>query len=272
MSQLKTASIANSNSRCSSCALHQWKLCGAFANQNGAGHKALHSAHIHMLHIDAGDVIYSQGDATQFVYSLVSGWVCLHQDTPDGRRHIGKFLLPGALFGLEPKGIAAGQGATSLTAATVCALPRARFEEMRQHDTAFNERFLWMLERESHMAVEGLTVMCQGSAMERVSYILWDLAIRLCESDVVPANVPLAVPLTQRIIAEATGLTAIHVNRIIRRLRLEHLVELNDGAMLIRNPKRFSQLALFNEDSRQLWQAEWRSVSGSPRGNPSRVA
>jgi CRP-like cAMP-binding protein len=223
-----------------------------------------------MRNLDAGDIIYSQGEPADFVYSLISGWVGLHQDTVDGRRHISRFLLRGALFGLEPKGASVSQGATALTTATICTVPLSRFDDMRRNNASFNEHFLWMLERENHLATEALTVMCQGSAMERVAYILWELALRLSGAGAVSTNAPFKIPLTQRIIAEATGLTAIHVNRIIGRLRLQHLVELHDGVMIVRDPIRLSVLALSSNETRDLWSGR-NSSANSPVG-AARVA
>ena len=132
--------------------------------------------------VDRGEAIYAQGDPADFVYILVSGWVGLHQDLADGRRHIGKFLLQGALFGLEPKGISHCQGATALTAGAICSIPMARFDEMRRENPQFNECVLLMLERENHMATEALTAMGRGTAIERVARVFCELATRLTEA------------------------------------------------------------------------------------------
>ena len=69
----------------------------------------------------------------------------------------------------------------------------------------------------------------QGTSLERVARILWGLATRICAPAAVGPGVGLRAPLTQRLIADATGLTAIHVNRVIRRLREQGIVEFHDG-------------------------------------------
>ena len=224
----------------------------------------MQAAHLPMRHLDAGEVVYFQGDVADRIYILNSGWVDLHQDTADGRRQISRFLLPGAMFGFEPEGAPAAQSAAALTSATVCPVPRSRFDEMRRNDVLFNEYFLWMVQRENHLVTETLTVMCQGSATERVSYILWQLAVRLCGAETVPADAPFRVPLTQRVIAEATGLTAFHVNRIIGRLRRQRLVEFHDGVMTVRDPDRFSKLALSSKETRSLWRGPHDHANHQP--------
>ncbi len=259
MSHEKRKSIDCPKNQCRYCPLGGSGLCGAFAALDERGRDALQAAHLPMRHLNAGDVVFSQGDPADFVYNLISGWIELHQDTSDGRRHISRFLLPGALFGVEPSGVHTSQGATALTIVTICPLPVSSFNDLRRNNPSFNEHFLWMIERDNHMATEALTVMCQGSAMERVSYILWEIAIRLSGSGTVSANVPLKIPLTQRLIGEATGLTAIHVNRIIRRLRQDRLVEFHDHAMIVRDPYKLAILALSSNESSDLWRAQGAS-------------
>ena len=59
----------------------------------------------------------------------------------------------------------------------------------------------------------------------------------------------LPLPLTQEQIGDAIGLTAVHVNRMLRQLRLEKVLTLKGGRMTILDPARFSELALLDVDS-----------------------
>ena len=89
---------------------------------------------------DSNDAIYSQGDVSDNLFNLVSGWVELHQDMPDGRRHISQFLLPGDLFGVKPTHSRFSHGATAITTASICAIPTARVDDLRRLYPSFNER------------------------------------------------------------------------------------------------------------------------------------
>ena len=205
-----------------------------------------------MRRFSQGDAIYSQGDAADSVYNLDSGWIGLHQDMVDGRRHISKFLLPGALFGVEPKNVPHGQSATALTAVTLRAIPVSHFNHLR-HDPCFNERLLLMLTCENYMATEALTAMSRGTAIERVARLLCELTTRLTEPGTDSNSIAIKVPLTQRVIADATGLTSIHVNRVIGRLRAKHLVELRDGVMVVDDLKRLTVFAGVSTSLRKVW-------------------
>ncbi len=251
--------------QCDHCPVRRTGLCNAFADDGGLDLADLEAAHLPVRVFDAGDVIYSQGDATNYVFSVVSGWVDLHQDLADGRRHISQFLLPGATFGVKPEGSRYAQGASAITTTSICAIPTARADDLRRLHPAFNERFIAMLESDNLYATESLTMIGQGTSLERVARILWGLAVRLSAPGAVQAGVGLKAPLTQRLIADATGLTAIHVNRVIRRLREQRLVEFHDGVMVIDDPRRLAILANADPQTRTNSNIGSRIAQG-PRG------
>jgi CRP-like cAMP-binding protein len=212
-------------------------------------------ARLPIRRLHRGEIIYAQGDPARFVYDLVSGWVGLHRDLPDGRRQIVKFLLAGALFGLEPKGVAEGQGATALTEITIRAMPLSHFDYLRQEVPEFNERILWFLARDNHLASDTLMIMSQGTAIERVAHVLWEIATRLSGPDAPSANLVFRIPLTQQLIANATGLTPIHVNRVVRTIRLRGIVELRRGMMIVRDARKLAVLAGATTELGVLWRS-----------------
>jgi DNA-binding transcriptional regulator LsrR (DeoR family) len=55
------------------------------------------------------------------------------------------------------------------------------------------------------------------------------------------------MPLTQEQIGEALGITAVHVNRVIKQLRQEGIVEFNRGRVSVLNETKFEELADFDD-------------------------
>jgi CRP/FNR family transcriptional regulator, anaerobic regulatory protein len=272
MLKLRTSAAGTGRHQCDHCVVRSTGVCNAFADGSGLELSDLEAAHLPVRVYDGGDIIYSQGDSSDCLYCMVSGWADLHQDMPDGRRHISRFLLPGALFGVTPKGARYSHGASTITTASICAIPWARMDTLRQLYPTLNERFIWMLEQDAQMVADSLTVIAQGSSLERVAGILWDLAERICAPAAVLQDRALKAPLTQRLIADATGLTAIHVNRVIRRLREQGLVTLHDGVLIVEDPGRLAEVANsgakpFADEKRALTPSVDRSSppSGSAR-------
>jgi CRP/FNR family transcriptional regulator len=265
MLKLEGAGTTLSKGACAYCVVRRTGMCHAYGEGEGLDLSRLEAAHLPVRVYEAGDIIYRQGGVSDHVFNVVSGWVDLHQDMADGRRQISQFLFSGAVFGLKPKGVTFSHGATAITTASICAIPTTRVDELRRHSPAFNEHFIWMLERENHLAVEALTMIGQGASLERVARVLWSLASKLSASTAVWTGAAIRVPITQRLIAEATGLTAIHVNRVVRRLREQHVVDFHDGVMVVEDPRRLAGLADAHPDSAALWEDSAPMVRRPPR-------
>jgi len=218
-------------------------LCRGVDEEDAEASSALEAAHAAWRVYDPGDVIYAQGDISTHAFNLISGWVAVHRDMPDGRRQITRFLQAGALFGIEPAGEPLGHAATAVTGAVVCPIPTLKLDDLRRRLPSLNERFIELLEQDYRHALETLTTLGQGTAKERIGSLLRELAVRAAGAEMLAAGAVVRVPLTQRLLAEATGLTAIHVNRVLRQLREELVVELRDGTLAVNDPRRLDALA-----------------------------
>ena len=227
--------------RCPFCAVREKGLCQSVSMQDAAGSVALETSHAQARVFDAGEMVYAQGDPSDHVYNLVSGWIVLHRDMADGRRHITRFLLPGAMFGIAPSGQELGHTATALTSAVVCPIPTQKLDDLRVQVPSLNEQFILTLAWENHHTFEALATLGQGSARERIGTLLSGLATAI--GGTAYANTVIRIPLLQRHIAEATGLTSIHVNRVLRQLREDLILDLHNGMLVIIDPAKLHALA-----------------------------
>jgi hypothetical protein len=87
-----------------------------------------------------------------------------------------------------------------------------------------------------------LTGVGQGAAKERVGGLLLRLALTAVGEDVLRPGATIPMPLTQRHLAGATGLTPVHVNRVLRQLREEQILELRDGNFVVLDAKKLLAL------------------------------
>ena len=228
--------------KCPYCALRYKGLCHGIENRDAEGVVALEASHAPIRVYDAGDVIYAQGDRGEHVFNLISGWVALHRDMADGRRQIIRFLLPGALFGVEPADRDLSHGATAITNAGACPMVRTKLDDLRRGHPSLNEQFIWLLQQDNHRLFETQATIGQGSARERVCGLLEELAHASAGGAPLANGAMMRVPLTQRHIGEATGLTSIHVNRVLRQLRQDQVVEFHDGMLTVMNLERLRAL------------------------------
>lgn len=169
------------------------------------------------------------------VFVLCSGWAFRLFQLPDGGRQILNFLLPGDLF-----------SATSVFEQrfhfSVMALTEIRISGMRraeiQSRLAINPGILTALAKsciaETEAADEMLTALGQRSAEERIAYLFLHLMQRIAARSVIREQ-RYPVPLRQQDIADAVGLTAVYVNRVLGLFRERGLAELSDGVLKVFN-------------------------------------
>jgi CRP-like cAMP-binding protein len=87
----------------------------------------------------------------------------------------------------------------------------------------------------------------QRSAYERISHLLCELFIRLQTVGLTDGKI-CDFPLTQLDLADATGLTAVHVNRTLQELRRDALIELQSRTLTIPDLERLKAAGLFNSN------------------------
>jgi len=92
------------------------------------------------------------------------------------------------------------------------------------------------------VVVEHLVNIGRRNALVRTAHFLVEMGLRL-ELAGLGSTDGYACPLSQYMLADALGLTAIHMNRILRQLREQGLVTFRDGQVTFHDLARLSQLA-----------------------------
>jgi CRP/FNR family transcriptional regulator, anaerobic regulatory protein len=228
---------------CAHCSSRHKGLCDGVEDHDGPGEQALGVARAPARAYAAGEVIYWQGDASEHIFNLISGWVALRREIVDGRRQIIRFLLPGGSFGIELARSGLGHTAVCLTPCRVCPIERSTFDKLRHQGPSLNERLLLMLEYDSRRAMETLAMLGLGRASERVGALMCELAFRVAGGTPLRPGVALRMPLSRTQIAEATGMTAVHVSRVLRHLRETGVFELRGGELTVIDPEKMREFA-----------------------------
>lgn len=104
---------------------------------------------------------------------------------------------------------------------------------------------LWAASRDEAMVVEHLVGIGRRDARERTAHFLLELAARL-KLVGMATTAGFACPLSQYMLADALGLSAVHVNRILRELREAGLVTFQHGQVVIHDFDGLVTLADFN--------------------------
>ncbi|GEO18119.1 Crp/Fnr family transcriptional regulator [Microvirga aerophila] len=190
--------------------------------------------------------LMSEGDEPREIHPILSGWACRYKQLEDGRRAVLAFLLPGDLC--DPSPLVLGEmdhSVGTLTSGTLAAIPRAVFEELTFH----HPRVAQALWREALVQAaiqrEWTLSLGQRNAYERLCHLLCELFLRLRIVGLTQGP-SCELPVTQAKLAEATGLTGVHLNRMLQELRAANLVVLKGKTLTIPDLPALMAVALFS--------------------------
>lgn len=197
---------------------------------------------------EAGDFVLRGGEAHERVYRLRSGWLARTRSLRDSRRQIIMIFLPGdlvavkaMLFERQPDSIQA------LTAASADFLGAAEAVALASQDGDIGWRFTWQLAEDERRLHNYLVALGCGDAIERMAMLMLDLRRRLQLAGF-DAETEIRVPLTQQQIGDHLGLTVVHVNRVLRRLREEGVLEMRRGVVKIGDTEALARYAAPAQD------------------------
>jgi CRP-like cAMP-binding protein len=228
---------------CRVCPVGKGSLCGALTRALGQlPEQCLYPVHQSLYNAAANEIIYSKEVTTGDVFAVCQGWALRYVELTDGRRQNLAVLLPGdisvaALF--EDKLHFSVQAVTKLR---IARFERADLKKRILSDAQTFELFGRACVAELRDVEERAVDLGRRSAEERVSHLILGLVSRMSGHGVRP-NYPYTFPLLQRHIADLTGLTPVHVSRVMTEFRNAGLMKLAKGSLTITDPTRLEQIA-----------------------------
>jgi CRP-like cAMP-binding protein len=225
---------------CFECAL---RACGLFKPVSQAELAVINDIKLDHLALPTGSEIIRAGQDSAQLYTLYAGWAFRFKMLPDGRRQILNFLLPGDLIGLQAAMFDAAQhGIEALTDVELCLLPRHKVWDLlgRMPELAFD--VTWLGAREESYVDENLLSAGQRSAAERIAALIVILYKR-ADALALVTDGTFAFPLSQQHIADALGLSLVHTNKTLARLRRMGMYTQANGSLTLTNPRVLERVA-----------------------------
>ncbi len=171
-----------------------------------------------------GETFQREGDAIRGIYLLIKGWVSSSILLRSGNRLVQKVHLPGDMLATPSMVLPrAADTLTAITEAVTAFVPYERLGRLYTELPRLAAMFTVATQMERLALMDALAVTGKASAREQLSRFLVDLHARLTPIGLVEDD-GFVLPLTQEIIGDLLGLTAVHVNRTIRSLEMEGLI------------------------------------------------
>lgn len=214
--------------------------------------------------MSAGQDLFGLGEPCDAVYNLVEGWVFLYNILEDGRQQILHFGLPGSVLGFHAsRGAPATYGVRALTDVVVCVIPRENFGRLSREHPEIGMRLASLISRDRNLSFGHLTSIGRHCARERVAHLLLELFVRCRAQWPGARSEEMHLPLTQEHIGDATGLTGVHVNRVLRDLKKDGVLEFHYRRLRILDPDRLVDIAGIDPHLLLPW--TWREASENSR-------
>jgi len=220
---------------------------GAFFALSDVELSVLDGLHKHRRTFVAGRDLVHQGQLDQAAYILISGWSCSYKILANGQKQIIDFHILGDFLWLR---------SVVLHVSDHNVEPVTDIEVTEMHASDLMKAFadtprpttavLWAASRDEAMVVEHLGNIGRRDAAERTAYLLLELGARL-SLDGMGSKAGYACPLSQYLMADALGLSSVHVNRVLRTLRESRMVTFRDGFVTFDDYDRLAEFADFEQ-------------------------
>jgi len=238
------AAAPNRYPGCAICRTRGFTFCDMLADMSQPAHGWRPLAQ-EARRVAARRTIFRAHDTLDYVPVICSGWALTSAMLSDGSRQILHFLLPGdvalsaLLFEPRPK-----SSVEAITDVTYRAFNRADLRERMFSNPDMAEKLAELWTESKRRTDELIIDLGRRPAAERVARLILSLVERLQTRGMTTGG-PFEVdfPLRQHHIADAVGLTPVHVSKLLSEFRRNDIIRLSDRSLAILDPDRLRALA-----------------------------
>src|SRR5438067_3932829 len=174
--------------------------------------------------LDAGSYLVREGDVPTHCAVLVDGFAYRQKVTGEGARQILALCIPGDAIDFQNMFLDVSDHAVQLlTRSTVAEIPRDALQHLVEARPAVGVAVIHTTLVEASIVREWVVNVGRRDARARIAHILCEFAVRLESRGLANSN-GFDLPMTQEQLADATGLTPVHVNRVLKILEAEGLI------------------------------------------------
>ena len=205
-----------------------------------------------------GEDILSEGEKVENIHLVLTGLAARTKTLRNGERQIMALLVPGDLCDVEVFILDALDHSITAMSQTTCVLiPAKVVEDLLTESSKLTKALWWSTMTDSAILREWIVDHGSRDARERIAHLFYELLIRY---RVIAETTDDSLPflMTQEDLADATGMTAVHVNRTLQELRGEGLIELKGKVLTVLDPQRLKQAAKYETNYLHLMRTQER--------------
>lgn len=198
------------------------------------------------VRIRAGEDILSDGDRPGVSTMLLEGVAFRYKALADGRRQILSFQITGDVLDLQTYVTRRmDHGVRALGDCKIATIPHAAVSSLIERYPGIALACWRNALLDSAISREWMVALARRPAHERIAHLFCELTYRLKAAGVAEGD-GYRLPLTQALLAEAAGLSAIHVNRVLKMLRNDGLATLSKGVLTVNDWEELQRAGHFD--------------------------
>lgn len=207
----------------------------------------LHSLDEREMAIEPGSDIIADGEEIKFAFVQTRGWAYRYKTLLDGRRQVLNFLLPGDMVGIfgavRP---VSDESAAAHTRVTGVGFDPVRFIELLRNYPRVGAALVWVVARADAIMSEQVLRVGRRTAYERTGHLILELLKRLREVGDADSRA-FELEITQELLADCLGLSVVHVNRTLRRMRESGIIHMDEQRLLIDDFEKLIAISEFHD-------------------------
>lgn len=173
---------------------------------------------------EAGSYLLRDGDTPGQCGILVSGFACRHKVSAGGLRQIVSIHIPGEIYNLQQLYLpTADSNVQTLKRCEVITISHEVLHRLAAERPSVAHALFLATIVELSMAREWMINIGRRDARTRIAHLLCEFAFRLDKYGLPPGQA-YELPMTQEQLADALGLTAVHINRTLKGLAKDGLI------------------------------------------------
>ena len=227
--------------------LYLIRKLGQFARLSAADRRALEGLSSgRQRHVGARADVVEEGENPEAVNLIVDGWACRYKTLEDGRRQIVSFFLPGDIGDLNMFILSEmDHSVGAITPVKVAEITREMLDKITRDHPRVTQALWWETLVSASIQREWTLSLGQRDAAERLAHLFCELFIRLRSVGLTDGD-SCDFPVPQTALAEAAGLSPVHVNRTLMALREAGLLTLGRKRLTIPDLGALMSAGLFN--------------------------
>lgn len=193
-----------------------------------------------------GAIVIRENEAPRELFVVQSGWLHASAVLGNGTRQILRLHFPGDILGLPLLAFSESpETVTAVTDVVLCPFSRERFAVLLADHPRLGALILGLTVADRVALADRLASIGRTPARARVGALLCEIFARTRRSGGEAGDAGVVVPLTQEEIGDATGLTAVHVNRMMRALVEDKVIARSNSHIRLLDEKRLIAEANF---------------------------